>query len=134
MPDLTLRLAVVGVLVLVMLAGTLAWRRRQGRAASGPAEHPPVPAALLDGAARTWLVFTTPWCASCGPATDRLREIDPAARFVTVDATVEPDLAGAFYVRSAPTALLADGAGAVRQRLVGAEAVERYVAGSRSPR
>lgn len=91
-------------------------------------DHPRVPAALLDGADRTWVVFTTPYCASCGPVKDRLASADPLARVVTVDATRDPSLADAFYVRSAPTVLLADAAGEVQARLVGAPAVVDYLA------
>ena len=90
-----------------------------------------LPLHLVDGADRTWVVFTTPYCASCGPVTDRLRADDPAARVVTVDATREPALADAFRIRSAPTVLLADGDGEVQARLVGATAVEGYLVGSR---
>ena len=89
--------------------------------------HPRVPAALLDGAQRTWVVFTTPYCASCGPVEERLRQSDPESRVVKVDATRQPVLADAFHVRSAPTVLLADSDGTVQARLVGASAVEHYV-------
>jgi thioredoxin-like negative regulator of GroEL len=51
---------------------------------------------------------------------------------VTVDATRRPELAGAFRIRSAPTALLADAAGAVLTRLVGPEAVAAYASASTS--
>lgn len=91
-----------------------------------PVDTPLVPDALRVGAERTWVIFTSPYCASCGPAEDRLRASDPAARVVRVDATREPMLAKAFGVRSAPTAVLADGAGRVQTRLVGSEAVERW--------
>jgi thioredoxin-related protein len=72
-------------------------------------------------------VFTTPYCASCGPVKASLAEVDPAAEIVTVDATREPHLADAFAVRSAPTVLLADRAGEVQARLVGAPAVRNYL-------
>lgn len=85
-----------------------------------------LPSHLVDGAERTWVVFTTPYCATCGPVTDRLRADDPAARVVTVDATREPALADAFRIRSAPTVLLAGADGEVLARLVGATAVESY--------
>lgn len=91
-------------------------------------EHPRVPAALLGGAQRTWVVFTTPYCATCEPVKESLVSSDPGARVVTVDATREPHLADAFHVRSAPTAILADADGEVRTRLVGAAAVSQYVA------
>ena len=92
--------------------------------------HPLVPASLLAGAERTWVVFTSPYCATCDPVEAHLRASDPKARVVKVDATREPHLAKAFSVRSAPTVLLADAAGNVRARLVGADAVDDYV---RSP-
>lgn len=125
---MALRIAVVVALLALFAVAPVLYRRRQARLQEGPAFHPAVPSALREGAARTWVVFTTPWCASCGPVEDRLRESDPEARVVRVDATREPELAGAFSVRSAPTAVLADAHGRVQARLVGPEAVERYVA------
>lgn len=122
-------LVVVAVLVAVALATRLYHQWRQRGTAVQP-DHPALPESLRAGAARTWVVFTTPYCASCGPVAERLRASDPSARVVTVDATLEPALAGAYSVRSAPTVLLADHAGRVTTRLVGAAAVERYV---RSP-
>jgi hypothetical protein len=122
------RLVVVALLVAAFAAAPALWRRRHARLARGPAHHPPLPASLLDGAERTWVVFTTPWCASCGPVAERLRSADPVARLVTVDATRRPDLAGALAIRSAPTALLADGQGRVQARLVGVDAVDRWLA------
>lgn len=121
------RLAIVAVLVGVIAVSPLLYRRRRVRLAHGPAEHPPVPTHLLAGAPRTWVLFTTPWCASCGPAETRLRQSDPDARVVKVDAVEHAGLAGAFAIRRAPTALLADRDGRVRARLVGLEAVEDYV-------
>lgn len=86
-----------------------------------------LPAHLVEGAGRTWVVFTTPYCASCGPVTDRLRSEDPGARVAVVDAMAEPALADAFRIRSAPTVLLADADGMVQARLVGAAAVDDYL-------
>jgi hypothetical protein len=117
------RLLVVAILVVgLLLAHRLytAWRRRL---ASDPGPLPSLPPALVEEAERTWVVFTTPYCASCGPVTERLRSFDPLARVVTVDVTADPVLAGAFSVRTAPTVLLADGEGKVHRRLVGAAAV-----------
>jgi hypothetical protein len=125
------RLIVVVGLVTVLAAAPGWYRRRQARLQRGPQAHPPVPAELLDGAERTWLLFTTPWCVSCGPVEEQLRAADPEARVVKVDATRQPDLAGIFSVRTAPTALLADGAGRVQARLVGVEAVSQYLVTSR---
>ena len=87
-----------------------------------------VPPELLSGAERTWIVFTTPLCASCGPVKDQIELEDPSARIITVDATREPHLADAFEVRSAPTVVLADARGEVQARLVGAPAVRNYLA------
>ncbi len=121
-----------GVVVLVLLfavalAARLYKQWRAGVQTARP-DHPTVPEALRAGAERTWVVFTSPFCATCGPVADRLQASDPAARVVKVDATRDPQLADAFKIRSAPTVLLADGAGNVTARLVGAEAVTDYVA------
>ena len=119
-------IVVLAILFAVALAARLYRQWRAGVQAAQP-EHPVVPASLREGAARTWVVFTSPYCATCGPVADRLQASDPDARVVKVDATREPHLADAFSVRSAPTVLLADGEGRVQARLVGAEAVAEYV-------
>ena len=124
------RLAIVLAIVFALLLATRLYRQWRRRLAADQRPVPRLPAALLDGAERTWVVFTTPMCASCGPVVERLRDAEPDARVVTVDATREMPLADAFRVRSAPTVLLADGTGQVQTRLVGAAAVDRYV---RSP-
>ena len=122
-----MRLAIVLVLAaLLLLARQLHLRWRGREKAFTPGALPPLPVDLHQRAARTWVVFTTPYCASCRPVAARLREADPEARVVTVDAAGDPGLAGAFAVRSTPTVLLADAAGQVQARLVGAEAVEAY--------
>ena len=115
---------VVALLLLVGL-GTRLYRSRRAALVVEQPRHPLVPAPLLDGAERTWVLFTTPYCATCGPVEERVRAADPGARVVRVDATREPHLADAFGVRTAPTVVLADAAGRVQRRLVGAEAVRR---------
>ena len=120
---------VVAILFAIALAARLYRSWRAGVRNDQPA-HPLVPASLLAGAARTWVVFTSPYCATCGPVEARLRASAPEARVVKVDATRELHLADAFSIRSAPTVLLADGGGNVTARLVGAEAVDSYVAGA----
>lgn len=103
-------------------------RYRAALAAARP-DHPRLPDRLRHpSASRTWVVFTTPYCASCGPVKERLASADPDAHIVTIDATREPHLAGAYSVRSAPTVLLADARGEVTRRFVGADAVNRYLA------
>lgn len=126
MPPPTRLGLVVAVLVMLVVARALARRWRRGL------QHqrrpvPDIPADLVSGAERTWVVFTTPYCASCGPVKERLSASDPGARVVTVDATRHPALANAFDVRSAPTAVLADRAGRAQARLVGAAAVNGWL-------
>ncbi|HET7720987.1 MAG TPA: thioredoxin family protein [Acidimicrobiales bacterium] len=121
---------VVAILFAVALGARL-YRSWRGRVQGHQPVHPRIPETLLAGASRTWVLFTSPYCATCGPVEDRLRASDPEARLVKVDATREPHLASAFSIRSAPTVLLADGAGNVTTRLVGAEAVTEYVAAQR---
>jgi len=119
---------VLGVVVLILLL-LLPRLLREARAQSAEARRPApvVPARLLAGADRTWVVFSTPYCATAGAVEALLRAHDPGARLVEIDATEEPYLAAAFDIRHAPTALLADAAGRVRTRLVGADSVEAYV-------
>ena len=124
-----MRLAVAAVLVAGLVVARLLYRRWRRRIENDTDALPRLPADLLGGAERTWVVFTTPYCASCGPVADRL---EGDGRVVVVDATVEPALAEAFRIRSAPTALLADASGDVHARLVGVAAVERYLNEGRS--
>ncbi len=121
-----LRLAVVVILAFGVLLAIRLYRTWRAGVVSERPDHPLVPAVLRNNAERTWVVFTTPYCASCGPVEESLRLSDPGARVVRVDATREPLLAEAFKVRSAPTAVLADADGRVHERLVGAEAVHRW--------
>ncbi len=124
-------LIAVVVLVTVALVARLyrGWRAGSGSGSRRRGtDQPLVPVSIRAGAAWTWVVFTTPTCAACGPVEDRLRASDPTARVVKVDASREPHLAGAFSIRTAPTALLADADGQVHTRLVGAAAVDRWAA------
>ncbi|MFP5318249.1 MAG: thioredoxin family protein [Acidimicrobiia bacterium] len=127
---MTARLLVVAALLAAFAVAPALYRRRQRRLEHQPAGGPPLPERIVGGSPRTWVLFTTPWCATCGPVEERLRAHDPGARIVKVDATEERELAGAQGVRRAPTALLADHRGHVRTRLVGPEAVDRYVVAS----
>lgn len=122
-----MKFVVVGIIVVGLIVGRRMYVQRQARLQQRPANSPRVPSELLGDGERTWVVFTTPFCASCGPVKEQLAAHDPAAEIVTVDATREPHLADAFSVRSAPTVLLADAAGAVQARLVGAPAVRDYL-------
>lgn len=122
-------IVVIGVLFVFVLGKRLYTQWRAGLHHETRAV-PRLPAELVTGAERSWVVFTTPYCATCEPVKQRLAAYDPDARVVTVDATREPHLANAFHVRAAPTVLLSDETGEVKHRLVGAAAVMDYV---RSP-
>jgi hypothetical protein len=122
-----LRLLIVVVLAFAVLLVARLFRGWRGRVRTEQPATPLVPLALRAGAERTWVIFTTPLCATCGPIEARLRSTEPDANVVTIDAIEQPRLSQAFKVRSAPTVLLADGEGRVQARLVGAEAFERYV-------
>ena len=117
---------VIVILFAIALAGRL-YRVWRARLRDEKPAHPLIPDSLRAGADRTWVVFTSPYCATCGPVEARLRASDPGARVVKVDATRQPHLADSFSIRSAPTALLADGEGNITARLVGAQAVDDYL-------
>ncbi|HEX9682931.1 MAG TPA: protein disulfide isomerase family protein [Acidimicrobiales bacterium] len=118
------------LMVLVLLFGlalaTRVWRQRSAAIVAERPDHPQLPASLLAGGS-TWVMFTTPYCASCGQVAEILGQADPTTPVVRIDATERTDLAHAFSVRSAPTVLLADAAGVVRERLVGVAAVRRHI-------
>jgi hypothetical protein len=122
----TLRIEIATLLVIGLLAGRALYLRWRASLHRDIGPTPPLPGRIVDGADRTWVVFTTPYCATCGPVTAQLGDRDPSARVVTVDATLETELADALRIRSAPTAVLADSSGEVQVRLVGAEAVRDY--------
>ena len=122
-----MKFLVVAVIVLGLVVGRRMYVQWQARLQRPQESSPRVPNELLGDADRTWVVFTTPFCASCDPVKTQLADQDPAADIVTVDATKEPHLADAFAVRSAPTVLLADRGGHVQARLVGAPAVRDYL-------
>lgn len=122
------RLAVVAGLLVLFAVARMAHRRwRHGLHDQPGTEHPRLPDALVEGSARTWVVFTTPLCASCDTVIGDIAAHEPHARVVKVDATVDRALAGAYGVRSAPTVVLAGEGGEVTTRLVGAAAVADYV-------
>ena len=123
-----MRILIVAIVIVGLAIGRRAYLRWQAGLQRESRRHPSMPSSLLAGADRTWVVFTTPYCATCEPIKAELASADPTARVVSVDATRDPDLADAFHVRSAPTVFLADATGEVQTRLVGAAAVRDYVA------
>lgn len=120
-------LVVVAVLLMLALAKRL-YRQWTARIRDDRGAVPVVPARLLGDSDRTWVVFTTEYCATCGPVKERLSQRDPQAHVVTVDVGQDPALAAAFRIRSAPTVIEADRRGRVLSRLVGAEAVSGRLA------
>jgi len=120
--------AMIVIIAVFQVAMTLVLRRRRENVA--PRGKGTIPSQLLDGAERTWIVFTTPWCATCEPVVERLRLAEPASNVRMVDATVERELADSLRVRSAPTAVLADEDGVVHAQLVGVDAVSSYLDGT----
>jgi glutaredoxin len=114
-----LRLVVVLVVIGLVLLARVALARRARWSASAPLPGARFPRWVTEGAERTWVVFTTPYCAACGPIVEALHRDDPAARVVEVDATRHVDLARDFSVRAAPTVFEADGDGTPLRRFGG---------------
>ena len=125
---MTPKMFVVAAMILGLVIARRMHQGRQRRISADLAPVPLIPSKLLKGSDRTWVIFTTRFCAQCGPVERLLRAREPESRVVTVDAEREPQLARAFRVASAPTVLLADRDGSVLQRLVGAAAVTNFVA------
>lgn len=122
-------LIVMAILLGLALAHRLWVRHRSARAGRvdprrADAHLPPA----LTAGERTWVVFTTPWCTTCGAVEERLRSADPRTRVVRVDATRQPAMARRIGVRSAPTAVLTAADGRVLAHLSGPEAVAGYLA------
>ncbi len=131
---MALRLAVLIVLAAAVAVAVLRYKRRAAADAAlrandtSGASWPPVPADLLSaGSARTWVIFTTPLCASCPQVHADLSGSFPGDTVVKVDATERTDLADVYAIRRAPTTLLAGADGSVLDRLVGPEAVRSYI-------
>ena len=125
-------LVVVGVVAVVALA-TL-WHRRRSSAdeARGGTGLAPLPSELRSEGL-TWVVFTTPYCASCGAVERDLGEAFPHHTVIKVDATERPELADAYEILRAPTTLLGGPDGTVLQRLVGAESVRDFIGTTDDP-
>lgn len=112
------RLLVVLALALVCVAAAWLARRWQGR---GVAPGASVPAGLVPSGEPSWLVLTTPWCASCGPVIERL-EAAGELPVVVVDLAERPEVSRALDVRQAPTVLKVGADGLVLERRTGAGA------------
>src|SRR5947209_7767120 len=130
---MTLRLAIVVALGAGFVLARIAYRRWRARVHADDGPVPRVPDRLLVDGGTTWIVFTTPFCATCTPVCRLIGEADPGTPLTTVDATEQPELAGAFRIRRVPTVLLAAGDGTVQTRLVGPEAVSEYLLPAPAP-
>jgi hypothetical protein len=132
------KVTVALLLVFGLLVGVRMWRqrhsplrRRRGpiwrRRAKTERSAPLLPASLLKGAERTWVVFTSSGCAGCRRVTSRLRAGQPDAEVAEVDCAGQPALAELFAVRRHPTVLVANRYGQVESRLVGVRAVGQAI-------
>jgi hypothetical protein len=124
----------IALILFVVFGLALVWRAvrqrrspwRRGHSGKGPFSHLPlVPAAVLRGADRTWVVFSAPDCAARSRAiATRLRAAEPSSQVTEVDARSEPRLAEAFRVDRLPAVLLANRYGQVEARMIGTAAIE----------
>ena len=92
-----------------------------------------MPAAVLRGADRTWVVFTTRECRVCRQVAARLRRWEPGSHVAEVDAAREPRLVEAFGVGRLPAVLLANRYGQVEARLIGLREIEEFTASGTTP-
>jgi hypothetical protein len=121
-------LAVLTVVSMIAAARPLLTRtRRRDDAAELPEEQ--LGGFAVPGAARTWVVFTTPYCATCGPLMDEIESVLPDDGVVGVDATEHPELTRELGVRRSPTVFEIDGTGGIVDRMIGAEATRARLPG-----
>ena len=121
------RLLVVAALLAVFAGAKALYDRRSAAVADRSGiDHPALPARLR-GPGRTWVVFATEFCATCGPVTDRLRRLHPDETVHKLLVEDDPALADAFAVRTAPTLLEVDATGTVVRSVAGARHVLSFV-------
>lgn len=125
-------LIVLALVVLVTAARPVvaALRRREDRAAL-PEER--LGDVVPGGVSRTWVVFTTPLCAGCGPVMDELRTAFPGDAVVALDAVEHGELSHELGVRRSPTVFEVDAEGRVLDRLIGAEAARARMSAAAGP-
>lgn len=129
---MTLRLIVVAVFLLSFAGSRPLYARWRRQVAHDACEMPAVPGRLLGDSERNWVVFTTPYCATCDSVKARLRD-RPDGHVAVVDVTTEPALADAYRIRSAPTIIEAERSGRVIARLVGAQALDGHLRSAETP-
>jgi hypothetical protein len=139
--DLTTRLLVLVAFVVVVGAITAWYKRRSAAdealgatdAVTGEHRWPALPDDLRGERPATWVIFTTPYCASCNAVQAQLEAAFPHHEVRKVDATERTDLADAYEVRRAPTTIVADAAGTIVERLVGPESVAAFIGATEDP-
>lgn len=112
-----LRLLLVAAMAIAVLAVARGYSRRRAIPVD-VAGLPPLDATFRTGDA-TWVVFTTEYCATCGPVKERIARLDPTADIVEIDVASRPDMAHEYRVRTAPTVLFASANGRIQARFVG---------------
>lgn len=135
----------IALILFVCFGVALAWRlvrqrpwqpqwKGQGRWSGRRAQRtsfahlPLVPAEVLRGADRTWVVFMTPGSKPGRAIATRLRATEPESQVTEIDARREPLLVEAFRVHKLPALLLANRYGQVEARLIGQEAIDSALA------
>lgn len=122
-----MRLLLVLGFVALFVVAKVAYDRRSSRLADRTSLDLPRLPDRLRGPGRTWVVFATEFCATCGPVTDRLRALHPDDTVHKVMVEQETALADEFVVRTAPTLLEVDADGTVVHSVAGAAPVLRHV-------
>ena len=114
-------LAVVAILALLVAARPVLTRLRRLEAGAALPDVD-LPDHVVPGAPHTWVVFTTPYCATCGPLIEEIEAALPHDGVVAVDATDHPDLTSRLGVRRSPTVFEIDPSGRIVDRMIGADA------------
>lgn len=122
-----MRIVLVVALVALFVVAKVAYDRRSARIADRTELDLPRLPERLRGPGRTWVVFATEFCATCGPVTERLRALHPDDTVHKVLVEEETALADDFVVRTAPTLLEVDADGTVVHSVAGAAPVLRHV-------
>ncbi len=118
------RLVVVAVLAAVV--AVVAWRARRPADTTDAAGRR-VPSELVGDTDRTWIVFSTPFCATCGPVEEQLRQRFPEHDVRRADVEQWAATAIDLGVRRAPTVVRVDRAGSVDLVLAGPDAVRGHL-------
>ena len=115
-------IVVLFVVFLVVLAKRMLHQKIEARRRRRPQPNATIPGAVTAGRDRTWVLFTTPFCASCPQVEALLAKHDPGTTVVRIDASTDTSLAKRFAITTAPTLLLAARDGSVIGRHVGTAA------------